>query len=144
MATTMVQQPTPTINPILPVLATALKLELTADAAGQRAVDRALEHLAAGAVYDFDGTELRVTSYSRRHTGMIHVTDGLGCTCESAHRPWCRHRALFRLLLAALALQSPITLPGTRLRVQVIAQHDPHLSQEQYAAKLAAWNDGLF
>ena len=100
----------PAVDAALITLAAAMRLQLAHDPAGQRAVDRAIEHLQGGITYDFDGVELRVTSWSRRAAGAVQVTDGLGCTCESARRPWCWHRACFHLLLAELALRDPATL----------------------------------
>ncbi len=128
MHAAMVQETVTQVHPAHPILAAALKLQLaaTADAAGQRAVDNALEHLRSGAVYDFDGVALRISSYSRRNKGVIHVTDGMYCTCEGGRHPWCRHRALFRLLLAELALQSP-----SELRAKVVEEH-PAIAAPSY------------
>lgn len=65
------------VDPQLMFLASAMKCQLRNDDAGQRAVDRAVEHLASGLAYEFDGVELRITSASRRGSGQIQVTDGL-------------------------------------------------------------------
>lgn len=101
-----------TSNATLTTIAAALRIQLASegDQAGQRAVDRAVEHLSSGLPYDFDGSELRVTSASRRQLGMIQVSDGNACTCESAKRTWCWHRAAYRLLLAEWALREPAYL----------------------------------
>ena len=97
------------IEPAVGYIAAALRLSLMEDPKGQYAVDRALELLQAGASYEFDGSEMRVSSFSRGHD-VVHVTNGHGCTCEGGVRPWCRHRALFRLLLAYAALRDPVAL----------------------------------
>ena len=90
-------------------IAAALRLMLLDDSKGQYAVDRALELLQSGTHYEFDGSELRIESFSRGQE-VQHVTDGQHCTCEGGVRPWCRHRALFRLLLAFAALRDPVAL----------------------------------
>ena len=101
-------------------LATAYKLIHEHDRAAQRAADRALGQLLEGTPYTFDGSELRVLSYSRSAEGMWHVTDGVACTCEAGAQPICRHRALYALLLAEAALRSPLVL-----RAQIIEQIAP-------------------
>lgn len=95
-----------TNSPAITALATALKLAHSMDATLHRAVDRALENL-PGASYEFDGTELRVVSMSRRKSGMWHVTDGESCTCEGAKHTYCWHRIAFRLLLSEAVLRYP-------------------------------------
>lgn len=105
------QQP---IDPVIVALACAMRLQFQEQPAAGRAVDRALEILSAGLPYEFDGVELRVLSYSRANEGIWHVSDGTGCTCEGSRFPWCRHRALFRLLMAQMAIIEPIYL---RMRV---------------------------
>lgn len=109
------------LDPALTLIAGALKLQLaaSADAAGQRAVDRAVEHLASNPVYEFDGVELRIASFSRG-AGVEHITDGEICTCEGRKHAWCLHRAEFRLLLARLALESPLLL-----RAKIVEQMAP-------------------
>lgn len=105
----IVTQTVNAVEPQIAFLASALKMQLTNNPAGQRAVDRAVEQLAGNPVYDFDGVELRIVSHSRGDA-MWHVTDGVACTCESKHREWCRHRAIYRLLLAEAALAHPSVL----------------------------------
>lgn len=105
------------LTPTLSFLASALKLA-AADAATERAADRAVQYLAAGPAYEFDGSELRVVSFSRGDA-VWHITDGISCTCEGGKRPMCRHRALFRLLLAEAVLRDPLII-----RAQIRAQFD--------------------
>src|SRR4051812_20091826 len=98
------------IDPTLAALACALRVQYAAEPAAVRAVDRALESLAAGAVYTFTGTMLRVSSTSRPGGSVWHETDGERCSCESHRRSWCRHRALFRMVSARYALAQPSML----------------------------------
>lgn len=123
---------TPTIDPVLVTLASAFRLTVIDDACACRAIDRAVDHLSSGLAYEFDGVELRIQSYSRRDQGCIQVTDGIGCTCESARRPWCWHRAAARLLLAVMAFREPNVL-----RAKIIEQVAP-------ADILEANEDGAF
>lgn len=109
-----------TLDPSMAVLAGSMKLQFSDDPAAQRAVDRAMEQLQVGAVYEFDGVELRILSFSRRKDGIWHVSDGEFCTCEAGKRPWCKHRALYRLLLAQMSLREP-----GLLRVKILEQNDP-------------------
>lgn len=118
--TVMVAQRQSTINPVLATIASAMRVEFAADAAAIRAVDRAVDHLASGLAYEFDGVELRITSYSRRDAGMVQVSDAIGCTCESNRRPWCWHRIACRLLMAHMV----ITQPGL-LRARILEQVSP-------------------
>lgn len=118
MATTMLPQYP--IDATLATLAAAMRLQFAAEPAAVRAADRALEILQSNLPYEFDGVELRVLSHSRSKEGLWQVTDGIGCTCEGHRRPWCRHRALFRLLLA----QWSMTQPGY-LRAKIIEQTSP-------------------
>ena len=97
-----------------------MRVQFADDPAAVRAVDRALDHLATDLPYDFDGVELRITSFSRRDSGAIQVTDGLDCTCESRKRPWCWHRISARLLMAQMALAQP-----GLLRARIIEQVSP-------------------
>jgi hypothetical protein len=108
------------IDATLVTLASALRLAYADDAAAVRAVDRAVDHLASGLPFEFDGTELRITSYSRRAEGAIQISDGHACTCESSLRLWCWHRIAYRLLLAEMALRNP-----TWLRAQIAEQVSP-------------------
>lgn len=91
-------------------LVTAFKLAHAADGAAGRAADKALTHLSSAPVLEFDPTELRVLSESRGRSGTHHVADGVACTCEGGRHPWCKHRAEYRLMLAALALTDPSAL----------------------------------
>ena len=100
-------------------IAAALRLMLWQDEKGQRAVDRAREIVQAGLPMEFDGTELRVASFSRGKDAQ-HVTNGEVCTCEAGVKPWCRHRAVFRLLLAYAALRDPVVLIS-----KIWEQHEP-------------------
>lgn len=117
MAQAMVAQ---SIDPTLTTLAGAMRIQFAQEPAAVRCIDRAVDHLASGLAHEFDGVELRITSWSRRGMGMIQVTDGIGCTCESNRRPWCWHRAAFRLMLAAMALSQPALL-----RARIIEQVSP-------------------
>jgi hypothetical protein len=101
---------TTVINPVLTAVVVAIRLEHREDAALLRSLDRALDDLHNGAVYEFDGDELRVVSTTRRNDGVIHVVTSSSCTCEGRARPWCRHRALFLILFTYAALRSPVTL----------------------------------
>ena len=94
-------------DPILVSLAGALRVAEACDPSAIRAVDRAVDHLSTGLPFEFDGCELRITSFSRRVAGVVQVTDGVSCTCPSGRRPWCWHRAAFRLLIAEMALRNP-------------------------------------
>jgi hypothetical protein len=51
---------TTVINPVLTAVVVAIRLEHREDAALLRSLDRALDDLHNGAVYEFDGDELRV------------------------------------------------------------------------------------
>ncbi len=116
-APTVAQQ---TADATLVTLASAMRLQLADDAAGQRAVDRAVDHLSAGVPFEFDGVELRITSWSRRQAGVVQVTDGLDCTCESSRRAWCWHRSAYRLLLARVCMADP-----AYLRAKILEQCAP-------------------
>lgn len=107
------------VEPEITFLAAALKMQLRDNPAGQRAVDRAVEQLAGNPIYEFDGVELRIVSHSRG-AAVWHVTDGVSCTCESKHREWCRHRAVYRLLFAQAALAQPALL-----RAKILEQYAP-------------------
>ncbi len=96
-------------------LAFAARVAAADDAARLRAIDAAVAHIQADLPYEFDGAELRVTSYSRSAAGVQHVTDGVDCTCEARRHPWCRHRAMYRLFLAAVALLDPTLLKAKLL-----------------------------
>lgn len=120
MALALVPTQSTPIDPVLTTLAGAMRIQFAAEPAAVRCIDRAVDHLASGLAYDFDGVELRITSWSRRGMGMIQVTDGTGCTCESHRRPWCWHRAAFRLMLAAMALSQPALL-----RARIVEQVSP-------------------
>lgn len=112
---------TTTVDPVLITLASAMRLQFAQEPAAVRAIDRAVEHLAAGVAYDFDGVELRIVSRSRGDA-VWHVTDGAGyCSCEAGkYRPWCLHRAAFRLLMAKAALTEPHLL-----RARIVEQTEP-------------------
>src|SRR5919199_550993 len=103
----------------LVVLAAAMRLQFTDDPAAQRAIDGAVAYLRADLPREFDGVELRVTSYSRAGEGAVQSTDGESCTCARAHRSWCWHRALFRLLLARMSIREPVWL-----RVKILLEND--------------------
>src|SRR6185295_14787888 len=94
------------ITPTLAILAAALKIEHLTDASMQRAADNGLSHLATAPLYDFDGSELRI--WSQSSAGVQYVTDGVSCTCKGGARAICKHRALFRLLLAREVLLDPL------------------------------------
>lgn len=91
--------------PTLAILASALKIEHLTDGATQRAADNALNHLATAPIYEFNGSEL--TIWSQSTAGTQYVTDGISCTCKAAKHAICKHRALFRLLLAREILLDP-------------------------------------
>lgn len=115
------------IDPTLTILAAAMRVQFAQEPAAVRAVDRALEILDRGLPYDFNGVALRVLSYSRSNTGLMQTTDGELCSCESRRRQFCRHRALFRLLLS----QWSMTQPGF-LRAKLIEQLAPALEDDGY------------
>lgn len=119
MTSKILPQVTP-IDPLLMSIATGMKVRFQHDAAMCRAVDRALEILGADLPMEFDGTELRVLSYSRSQDDIWHVTDGVTCMCEGKRFEYCRHRMLFRLKLAEMALSDPMML-----RFKIIEQHMP-------------------
>jgi hypothetical protein len=120
MSTATLPQAMTMIDSTLFTLASAMRIQFTHEPAAVRAVDRAVEILQASLAYEFDGTELRVLSFSRSTSGIWHVTDGSYCSCESGRRPWCRHRALFRLLLAQMAMVEPL-----HLKAKIIEQCVP-------------------
>ncbi len=70
----------------LVVLAAAMRLQFADDPAAQRAIDGAIAYLRTDLPHEFDGVELRVTSYSRAGEGAIQSTDGESCTCARAPR----------------------------------------------------------
>jgi len=106
------------ITPTLAILASALKIEHLTDASMQRAADNSLNHLAADPLYDFDGSELRI--WSQSDAGVQYVTDGVSCTCKGGKHPMCKHRALFRLLLAREVLLDPLYV-----RTKILEQLEP-------------------
>jgi len=108
------------IVPTLTILASALKIEHLTDGAMQRATDNGLSHLASDPVYEFDGSELRIISQSERAAGTWYVTDGVSCTCKAGRHPMCKHRALFRLLLAREVLLDPLYV-----RTRILEQAGP-------------------
>ena len=103
------------LDPMMAVLASAMRLQCADDPVAQRAIDQAREQLHDGTVYDFDGCEVRVVSYRQSHDGMWHVSDGVACTCENGRRSWCDHRALFRLLMARATMVDPGLVRATLL-----------------------------
>ncbi len=105
----------PMLDPVMAVLGSAMRFQFADDPAAQRAICQALDHYHDGTVYDFDGCEVRVVSYRRFHDGMWHVSDGVACTCEHGRRPWCDHRALFRLLMARATMVDPSLVRATLL-----------------------------
>ena len=105
----------PMLDPVMAVLGSAMRFQFADDPAAQRAICQALDHYHDGTVYDFDGCEVRVVSYRRSHDGMWHVSDGVACTCENGRRPWCDHRALFRLLMARATMVDPGLVRATLL-----------------------------
>lgn len=113
-------QATAHLSPALSMLAAALRLANPADGAVGRATERALEHLDTNPAFEFDGVELRVVSQSEADQGVWVVTDGLSCTCKGGKHPMCKHRALFRLLLALEALRDPFYL-----KIQILEQLAP-------------------
>jgi len=121
--------------PTLAILASALKIEHIADQSMQRAADNALRHLAADPVYDFDGSELRILSESEAGAGVWVVTDGVGCTCKGGKHPMCKHRALFRLLLAREVLLDPLYV-RTRIIEQVLPANygEPPIDEDRIPA----------
>lgn len=96
-------------TPTLALIASAIQT-VDQDASLRRALDKALTQLTNGITLDFDGTELRVVSASRRELGIVHVTDGHTCTCEGGKHSFCWHRAMFRLLFAEAAIERPAAL----------------------------------
>jgi hypothetical protein len=106
------------ITPTLAILASALKLEHLGDASMLRAADRSLEHLIADPLYEFDGSELRIISESDAAAGVWIITDGVGCSCKASKYPMCKHRALYRLLLAREILLDPLFV-RTKIREQL-------------------------
>lgn len=94
------------ITTTLAILASALKIEHLTDQSMQRAADNGLGHLATEPLYDFDGSELRI--WSQSDAGVQYVTDGVSCTCKGGKHPMCKHRAIFRLLLAREVLLDPL------------------------------------
>jgi hypothetical protein len=106
------------ITPTLAILASALKIEHLMDASMQRATDNGLSHLATELPYEFDGSELRIVSQSEAKSGAWVVTDGVSCTCKGGRHAICKHRALFRLLLAREILLDPLYV-RTRIIEQV-------------------------
>ncbi len=103
------------LDPVMAALASAMRFQFADDPAAQHAIDQALAQLHDGTVYAFDGCEVRVVSYRQSHDGMWHVSDGVACTCEHGRRPWCGHRALFRLLMARATMVDPGILRATLL-----------------------------
>jgi len=104
--------------PTLAILASALKIEHLTDASMQRAADNGLSHLATEPLYDFDGSELRI--WSQSSAGVQYVTDGVSCTCKGGKHAICKHRALFRLLLAREVLLDPLYV-----RTRILEQTAP-------------------
>lgn len=92
--------------PALCALVTAFKLAHVEDESAFRAADGAIRMLRAPVALAFDGVELRVLS-ERAEDGTEYVTDGESCTCKAKSHPWCKHRVIFRQLLALAALRSP-------------------------------------
>jgi hypothetical protein len=113
------------ITPTLAILASALKIEHLTDASMLRAADNGLSHMATEPLYDFDGSELRI--WSQGDAGVQYVTDGLTCTCKGGRHAICKHRALFRLLLAREVLLDPYYV-----RVKILEQLAP-LDREEDA-----------
>ena len=109
----------PMLDPVMAVLGSAMRFQFADDPAAQRAICQALDHYHGGTVYGFDGCEVRVVSYRRSHDGVWHVSDGVACTCEHGRRPWCDHRALFRLLMARATMVDPGIL-----RAALLEQND--------------------
>lgn len=118
--TLAVYQNQSTLTPVLLNLITAATLTNMDDESLQRCGDTLRKHLRNGVEFDFDGTELRVLSASRRMEGVCHVSDGESCTCEGARHPWCWHRLLYRVLFAQAALCGPLVL-----RAAIVEQAGP-------------------
>lgn len=128
------------ITPTLAILASALKIEHLANGAMLRAADRSLEQLTTDPVYEFDGSELRIISESEPGTWV--VTDGVACTCKGAKHAICKHRLLFRLLLAREVLLDPLYV---RLKVmeQVLpANYGEEPPPPDDTDRIAAFGDG--
>ena len=94
--------------PALCGLVTAFKLAYADDDAAGRAADNAIRVLRSPAVaLAFDGVELRLLSEADAAEGIEYVTDGETCTCKARSHTWCKHRVIFRLLLALATLRGP-------------------------------------
>lgn len=104
--------------PALSALVTAFHLAHVVDDAAARAAEKAIRMLRGAVVLAFDGVELRVQSESEPETW--YVTDGETCTCKARGRAWCKHRVIFRQLLALAALRQP-----GQLRAAVVEQLVP-------------------
>jgi hypothetical protein len=92
------------------------------------AINRAALELEAS-TWIWDG-ELLVIQSASDLTKRYHVSfDGCDCMAGKHGRP-CKHLAAFHLVRRGAEL--------------ALTPARPKLSQEQYAAKLDAWNDGLF
>jgi hypothetical protein len=119
-------------NAALVTIASAMRIQYAHEPAAIRSIDRAVEMVHDGTPHEFDGVELRVLSSSRGKAGLWQVTDGQTCSCESAHRPWCRHRTFFRLKLAEWAMVQP-----DFLRLKIVEQCVPPLGWDDDAQNAA-------
>jgi hypothetical protein len=102
----------------LTALCMTLRLLHPGDASLSRGIDRLIEQ--PEIAYLFDGVELQVVSFTAGDEGMYYITDGVSCTCKGARHRWCKHRILFRALLAESALIDP-----AGLRTAIAAQLEP-------------------
>jgi hypothetical protein len=94
--------------PMIAALAAAFTLAHDDDEAAARGAQKAVRIYRTAPVLAFDGVELRVRS--EETPDAEYVTDGESCTCPARSHAWCKHRILFRLLLALASLRGPAAL----------------------------------
>jgi hypothetical protein len=117
----------------LTALVTAFTLAHADDDAAFRAGRSALRMLQHPVALAFDGVELRVLSEEKKNEGVEYVTDGETCTCPGKPHPWCKHRVIFRQLLALAVLRGP-----SLVRAAIVEQTVPPLVETLPAGEVPA------
>lgn len=103
---------------VLHLIAAGLKAEQPRADSFHRAIDRALEQLAAGRSFTLRGEVLAIQSASR--AWLTHTATPTGCSCE-AQQGVCWHRAAAALLVAYDALQAAASSAAEPRRPSVAA-----------------------